>query len=428
MELNDSLPSGATIDRASLESLIVSTYDHINGLRIDFPGTLEANSSLIINVPYTAKSIISIPAYSMSVPIYDENTQDGETGIVATFSWAEQPYLAEGSGVFRAKITITDGNIKDGAYNAKKLDVQNDAGGIAVATFRYPKDDSGSTGEATLKVIPAIRDRMFRKKDNNGDTKTHSFLYLPVTNRITGRTWLNNNLGAEYADTTNPNGNFNYTQQATAWNDHLAYGSLFQWGRKADGHELINWTNGSAGNPKHGITEKRSDEPTDALFIGVLWDFFVIHQKTQILDWRVNQDNTLWANESSPNNVCPVGYRLPTQGEEGTNKEWEVEVDSWHTDDAHDNTNATHALTSTLKLSMPGYRDRFGDLRHMGIRGNYWSSSNNEIYSYKLYLVPIKTIGFSGDADATASHYLMPIKTFDFLYRSTGFSARCIKD
>jgi hypothetical protein len=189
---------------------------------------------------------------------------------------------------------------------------------------------------------------------------------------------------------------------------------------------------GSSGTFKATITIDAlfitdSSSPPEAPYFALLWELF-IPEGAAPYNWRVNRDNTLWANESSPNNVCPVGYRVPTQGEEGTNKEWEVEVDSWHTDDAHDNTNATHALASTLKLSMPGYRDRFGDLRHMGIRGNYWSSSNNEIYSYKLYLVPIKTIGFSGDADATAGHYLVPIKTFDFLYRSTGFSARCIKD
>jgi hypothetical protein len=404
MELNDSLSSGATIDRASLESLIVSTYDEVNGLPIDFPGTLEADSGLTLNVPYTVKgSITSIPAYSTSVPIYNEKTQDGETGIVATFSWTEQLYLAEGNGVFRAKITITDGSIKDGAYNAKKLDTQNDAAGIVVATFRYPKDNLGSTGEVTLKVIPVIPDRMFGKADNNGDTNTHSFLYLPVTHPITGQTWLNNNLGAEYADTTNPKGNFNFTQQATASNDHLAYGSLFQWGRKPDGHELMNWKNGNTGTAKHGITTTKSNEPTDVLFItdgSALYD----RRRYPKYDWRINPDDTLWANESSVNNVCPVGYRLPTAGDDEQKMEWEEEVKSWNTK------NAKGGLESTLKLSMPGYRFRKnGDMYYVGTSGYYWSASVN-------------------DANGRYLDFHSTLVRSDYSnVRASGFSVRCKK-
>jgi hypothetical protein len=52
-----------------------------------------------------------------------------------------------------------------------------------------------------------------------------------------GKVWLNNNLGADYSNVSSSS--FSPGTQATVYNDYHAYGSLFQWGRPADGHELI---------------------------------------------------------------------------------------------------------------------------------------------------------------------------------------------
>jgi uncharacterized protein (TIGR02145 family) len=227
-------------------------------------------------------------------------------------------------------------------------------------------------------------------------------LYLAVTNPITGRTWLNNNLGAQYAD-TNSN-SFKPTQQATSSTDHKAYGSLFQWGRKADGHELINWPNG----PKSGVTTTRNNTPTNTLFI--------TSKNHDPYDWREKPNNNLWANESSENNVCPVGYRLPPAGKDGENKEWEVEANSWHTDYAHRGTTSAHALASTLKLSMPGSRlYTNGKLTEVGTYGGYWSAN----------------IGANiGGGDRFARYMrIKRDKVEDQEYsRATGHSVRCIKD
>jgi hypothetical protein len=311
-----------------------------------------------VKMSYTVTgSATTLPAYSRTFTINAADTQYGVADIVAKFSRAEQKNLVRGSsGTFKA--TITTG----WTYGAKKLDKDDDTAGIIVAKFSYPIDDAGSTGTATLKIMPGIPDRMFGKPDNNGNTNTHKFLYLPVTNPITGRTWLNNNLGAQYADVDRYN--FNPTQQATASNDYKAYGSLFQWGRKADGHELVNWTNGATGNPKQATTNIKSDEPTDVLFIRQGDNPLHVNS-----DWRRNSNDTLWANESGANNVCPTGYRLPTTGSNGTNKEWAVEVGSWHKDGK---TTSVHALASTLKLPMSGYRHRYdGSFVYKGTVGYY---------------------------------------------------------
>jgi uncharacterized protein (TIGR02145 family) len=265
---------------------------------------------------------------------------------------------------------------------------------------------------------------MFGIADNSGDTDTHKFLYLPVKNLVTGRTWLNNNLGAQYADVTSKN--FNPAQQATASNDYKAYGSLFQWGRKADGHELINWTDGETGEAKHGVRGNVSDEPEDTSFrtSAYVWvDHY--YGRYNLRDWRINTDDSLWANELSANNVCPAGYRLPTTGSDGTNKEWAVEKKSWNIDGERNEdgdfidevVTSVDALASTLKLPMSGYRDRDdGGIVYEGTTGYYWSASAN-----------IST--------TTGIHYIFAllfnnekVSTDNSNKRRWGFNVRCIKN
>jgi len=386
-------PQGSiTIDNAALKKFIASTYDNTPyNPPIDIQGVIDAGG-MTVTVPYTVTAApTTLEAYSTSVTLDASVTQDGESGIVATFAWAEQTDLPVGSGTFTATITIDDsaGN-NDGIYKAKQLDIEDDSAGLVAATFSYPTDSVGATGVLTLKIVAGIPDRMFGLPDNNGDDTTHNFLYLPVTNTTTGKTWLNNNLGANYANVNDPA--FNLTQQATASNDYNAYGSLFQWGRKADGHELINWISGSEGAGVNGVTGTKSDDPSDALFIT---------EGDSPYDWRVTQDDTLWANEASINNVCPVGYRLPTGGSGG---ELDLERQSWGSN------NAAGALGSELKLPMPGYRTSSnGTVSDEGTYGRYWGSTVSGTYA--------QVLGFDG---SNAS--------MNGAYRANGFTVRCLKD
>jgi uncharacterized protein (TIGR02145 family) len=245
---------------------------------------------------------------------------------------------------------------------------------------------------------------MYGIADNNGNTETHKFVYLPVRSG-TGKIWLNNNLGAEYADTTTPRDNFNPAQQATSSTDKKAYGSLFQWGRKADGHELRTWKGVTTGVSVSGSTATKSDAPTHALFI---------NGPSTPFDWRITQDDTLWKSESSTNNVCPVGYRLPTE-------EWEDEVNLWHTDEAHGSTTGAHAIASSLKLSYSGYRRSSGYDNNLngksatdGWTGYYWSatSSVNRL---------VFALSFS-ETNVLSQH----LKGYSS--RGDGYTVRCIKD
>jgi uncharacterized protein (TIGR02145 family) len=195
-------------------------------------------------------------------------------------------------------------------------------------------------------------------------------------NPTTGQIWMDRNLDG--------------TQVATIGNDFRAYGSLFQWGRAADGHQLITWASASAGSAVNGTTSILSDDdtPDDAKFI----------LSSSLNDWRSPQNNNLWQGVNGISNPCPSGYRLPTDSE------WNVERLSWESQ------NAAGAFASSLKLTTPGYR-RFntGVLELIGVNGYYWTSTVSGNLS--------RYMGISSASVGIFNHH-----------RAFGFSVRCIKN
>ena len=379
----DSLPTGVTITTPTLTATLVSTKNTTYGVDVD--GNIPL-SGLLVKVPYHANRDVTLDDFTSSpFTINASNTKSG-TAVDVVFQW-RNIHLSAGDGYFDAKIVPLSS-----AYHAKQLDLH--ASGYRAATFLYPKDDSSSVGELDLKVMAGILDRNFNVKTNG--KYEHRFIYMPVTNTITGRTWLNNNLGAEYADANNPNGNFNPMQQATSATDYRAYGSQFQWGRKADGHELISWTGVKTGAGKYGDTTTRADNPSNSLFI---W---------KQNNWRVHPDETLWASESSPNNVCPAGYRLPLtpNGATDSDNEFYEETNSWDSQDA------AGSLSSKLKLSMAGFRYNSYDPYYPVTYGLYWSGN------------------YSSDPYNSRNMRLEIDKVFlpDTTLRTVAMSVRCIKD
>ena len=220
----------------------------------------------------------------------------------------------------------------------------------------------------------AILDKNFYKKTHN--KFEHRFVYLPVTNPHTGRTWLNNNLGAWYANVGR--NIYNPSQQATNANDNYAKGSLFQWGRKADGHELVTrwWGNGTI--DQLATTTKKSDNPTDGKFIAVN------------SDWRVHPNDDLWKGIDAPNNPCPAHYRVPTK------KELDVEAQTWNS------LTADGSMSSLLKIPGPG-----------------WLGSNG----YSVYYPG----GTPRIWDTTGGFAWTP-KRIDSTQRTDGQPVRCIKE
>ena len=200
-----------------------------------------------------------------------------------------------------------------------------------------------------------------------------------VFNPNTGKIWMDRNLGA--------------SQVATSSTDVASYGDLYQWGRGADGHQIIVWATSttSDGTEQANLTTtlSQTDIPVDAKFIKV--------QTTTVGDWRSSKNDNLWQGVNGVNNPCPSGYRLPTDAE------WVAEHTSWISQ------NAAGAFASPLKLPVVGYRVDTGLLFLVGNTGHYWTSTVDGDKSRMLYF-------YTGGIPHTAVN------------RARGYSVRCIKD
>lgn len=193
-------------------------------------------------------------------------------------------------------------------------------------------------------------------------------IYGVISNTSTGRKWMDRNLGA--------------SQAATASNDALSYGDLFQWGRGPDGHQLrtsdTSSTTSSTDAPGHGKYIKTINRPTDPL------------------DWRIPQNNGLWQGVSGINNPCPAGWRVPTQAE------WEAEDIS-----------EGNAAFAKLKLPIGGSRGLNGNYSGIGSYGSYWSSTidYNSNPTFSVSFLFNASFAFTAESD-----------------RGGGKAVRCIKN
>ncbi len=178
-----------------------------------------------------------------------------------------------------------------------------------------------------------------------------------------GHRWLDRNIGA--------------TRVATAIDDNEAYGGYFQWGRELDGH-----SNHDSGTTS---TQSSTDSPGHGNFI--------LNDE----DWRVTVNNNLWQGVEGINNVCPVGFRLPT----------ETELSDMF--DAEGITNIDTAFSSTLKIPASGYRFRSSGSLQQGTSAYVWTSTVlNNAARYGLI------------TDSVSSLYGAK--------KSNGWSVRCIED
>ncbi len=194
---------------------------------------------------------------------------------------------------------------------------------------------------------------------------------VDVTNPITGKTWMDRNLGA--------------SQVATSSTDALAYGDLYQWGRAADGHQCR--------NSLTTTTLSGHDQP--AIFGQTR---FIIVPMYAPFDWRSPQNDNLWQGVNGINNPCPSGYRIPTTAE------LIQEGQTWTTGAGYFN--------SPLKLPLAGSRHAStGQIENINPGGYnagcYWSSQYQQ-FAFDNYTTGPGGVNSPG--------------------RATGLSVRCIKN
>ena len=193
-----------------------------------------------------------------------------------------------------------------------------------------------------------------------------------ITSPITGRIWMDRNLGA--------------SRVATGPYDELAYGDLYQWGRPADGHEKR--------TSETTLILSSTDVPGHANFI--------IPSLTGSYSygayWRSNPINNLWDGVDGINNPCPDGFRIPTE------QEWEAEPGLQAIYGP-----LNEETISYLKLTYAGSRSYFsGEISQVGEDGNYWCAIQ----------------------DRPDSRSLLGIDVPEFMRPTaiSGHSVRCIKD
>jgi hypothetical protein len=292
-----------------------------------------------------------------------------------------------------------------------------------VASFEYPVDSAGSKGTFTLGIVAGIKDYMYGVADNNGDTQSHKFLYLPVVNPTTGRTWLNNNLGAAYAKVGH--NEFNPAQQAKSLYDYHAFGSVFNIGRQPDGHELVDWTSATTAN---ATPWRRGAAGISPFWIVDHADFQYApsHQQLFMSGWGIGLPQIyfwlswtgelivpeeLWVGVDAQNQVCPDDYRLPVKDD------WIAEYSSWT------NRNAQGSFESVLKLSRGLIRiDLDGKFTNGEfVDGYYFSYPTSRRDESGLWIVFTEALMINKDdirvEDSNMHHSL-----------ANGFPVRCIKD
>jgi len=197
--------------------------------------------------------------------------------------------------------------------------------------------------------------------------------YASLSSPITGRIWLDRNLGAR--------------KVCSDVNNVSCFGDLYQWGREADGHEkrtsLVRQI-GAININSISAEFVTSTEDGSYFYVG---------------DWAFGDSNGSLRSQNwskiDGSSVCPIDYRVPTGDELFTELRDENDKDFF-------------------KLANAGFRDDiFGRL--ISGKAHLWSSDA------------------SGSVDAAFSFYISRSKYFASAIhknepRTSGHSIRCIKD
>jgi uncharacterized protein (TIGR02145 family) len=336
---------------------------------------MPVNPLTVSNITYQGASVIdvtgigyngeAVPASStITVDLTNAAGTEESYGLSATDAGSGLIYSASGTIVAGATISVilTHNGVVMPALESGVLTME--LTGASTAINLEPRID--------IKSIPASATQ--------------------VTDVVYGtQTWMDRNLGAR--------------RVAEAENDVFSYGNYYQWGRPADGHEIMVW-NGTTKNSGRGLanvtaTLAADANPSHANFI------------TSSSDWLATPATsgtaTLWATANQ--GPCPANYHVPSLADWNT-----ADTEALGSQDGTNGGNTTgwdnntEVYDSTLKLPSSGYRLRTnGTLLNQGPNGFYWSSTGSGTTASSLYFN--STVAYSFNTN-----------------RANGFTVRCLKD
>lgn len=283
-------------------------------------------------------------------------------------------------------------------------------------TIRVSTTDGGQKTQQCEVTVLGIRDRNYDSTD-----EYYKIIYFPVNITIKDengqnveQTWLDRNLGAQNV--------------ASASNDHTAFGSLFQWSRKADGHEKTRWTSATSGTfvnalaPLNTPTADRRESGQEGFMPTNAEPHDWARDDTSNRDglWGGRFDDKEYAAPldaaTQDNNPCPAGYRIPTVNEFIAMAETVTGLQNMvygNTSYKVDNLAAVFA-ESPLKMPWAGQAVTGGTVS--GGRGVYWTN------------MPI--IPGTGNIFTNAARFIMLPGNSIYLnnyQRTNAYSVRCIR-
>ena len=217
------------------------------------------------------------------------------------------------------------------------------------------------------------------------------------------------NLGADKSKTIAQQMAYVPNPNTNASPDSIVYGSLFQWGRIADGHQLR--TSDLVSGAATSFDDNSQVKSTDSKYRKF------INATVTPYDWHSPQNDNLWNFTTYPkNNPCDPGWRVPTTAEwqsiySGSGNTWKWNSSGTQGYLVYPNSTGTGA--PTLFLPAAGFRHTSdtGKLTNVGTAGYYWSSNVNSTRAYYL--------GF----DQYGSVYLTAHEM-----RMNGNSVRCVAE
>ena len=218
--------------------------------------------------------------------------------------------------------------------------------------------------------------------NNNEIIQHNSLTYGTITSPYTGRVWLDRNLGAK--------------RVCQSMDDEQCFGNLYQWGRKADGHQ----------NPTSLTTIETASNYMDAGH-----GKFIVYGKDYHCTWlqyNIDKNGTKESKQWSKidgSSICPIGFRVPTLGE------LQAELGK----NGAKVKNAGDVFASFLKLPANYYRSEYGNIEDSPEEGSLWTSTSGMGLEWDQTAMAIKWNSFA---------------FFDGVshYRMQGRPVRCIKD